>query len=265
MQMPNISVRLVVFWLFVYWYARGLASFTASQIPRRSHWREVTLHWTKIWFNEEQNKATHCFRTLPQIKCFFFFVCFWYIHSHGFFNVTVVFRSTKTRRGKMVGAYSQCALSHRGRHTAGVRRPHLRVLRTRMHSSMAVCLVTHNTGIARCPPDPFSWDARWSQFSALFMHGRRRREKMLGTPNIFCCTHFAESWYLWAYPFKFDEKHLRKWELETFFFFSLSPIFFIVALGCFVIDTGVRWLLVLSLRNQEMWILSQKAPHKWQV
>lgn len=138
----------------------------------------------------------------------------------------------------MVGAYSQCALSDRGRHMVGLRRPHPRVLRTRMHSSMAVCLVTHNTGIAHCPPDPFLWDVRWSQFSALFMHGRRRREKMLGTPNISCCTHFAESWYLWAYPFKFDEKHLRKWELETFFF--LSPIFF----HC------CAWLLRLRYRGQ---------------
>lgn len=103
-----------------------------------------------------------------------------------------------------------------------------------MHWSMAVCLVTHNTGIAQSSPDPFLCDTRWSQFSASF-HARKKKKKKIGETQTFCNSLW---WKLIppSLPFQIWRETLQKEWIGTFF----STIFFAVALGCLVIDTGVR-------------------------
>lgn len=123
---------------------------------------------------------------------------------------------------------------------------------------MAVCLVTHNTGIAQSSPDPFLCDTRWSQFSALFMHGRRRRRKKKWETQTFC---YSLWWKLIppSLPFQIWQETLQK---EVSFFLSYL-------LHCCASLPRHQYrgqvLLVLSLRNQEMWIPPQKPLRKWQV
>lgn len=138
----------------------------------------------------------------------------------------------------MVAAHSQHAARHRHRHmvAASVVWCGERVSRTRMHRSMAVCLVSYNTGIAQSSPDPFLCDTRWSQFSALFMHGRRRKKKCEKPKHT--AAHFGGSWCPRDYPLKFEEKHLRTTGLANFLLSVISH----VALGCLIINEegGVR-------------------------
>lgn len=62
-----------------------------------------------------------------------------------------------------------------GGHVCGVMRgERVKSMDALIHSPMAACLVTHNTGIAQSSPDPFLCDTDRSQFSALFMQRRRR-------------------------------------------------------------------------------------------
>lgn len=128
----------------------------------------------------------------------------------------------------MLVAYSQRAARQRHRHMAGLRWPHLwcdavrECRKTWMHRSMALCLVTHNTGIAQSPSDPVMCDTGWSQFSALFMQGRTRRK--CAKPKHFA-THFGgRNGYLQTYPFKFEEQHLRKTDSESFISFLCASL-----------------------------------------
>lgn len=123
---------------------------------------------------------------------------------------------------------------------------------------MTVCLVTHNTGIAQSSPDPLLCDTRWSKFSSLLMHGRRRK-KNCEKPKQFA-PDFGGSWHPQAYPFKFEENHCRKKRAGTFFF---STIILTVALGCLVITTEVRgsW----HSETKKMWIPPLKPLRNWQI
>lgn len=86
---------------------------------------------------------------------------------------------------------------------------------------MTVCLVTHNTGIAQSSPDPLLCDTRWSKFSSLLMHGRRRGKKLWET-QIAC------SWLRWkltpsSVPFQIWGEPLQKKTSGYVFFLYYHP------------------------------------------
>lgn len=121
-----------------------------------------------------------------------------------------------------------------------------RVSRTRMHWSMAVCLVTHNTGIAQSSPDPFLCDTCWSQFSALFMHRRKRKKKMWGT-QTFC---YSLWWKLIpsSLPFQIWRETLQKEWVGKFFLSLLSSSLLRLAASSSIQGSGAAGTLTQKPR-----------------
>lgn len=132
-------------------------------------------------------------------------------------------------------AHSQHALRLRQRHTASVwwarlwcdvGRECVKNTDALIHGPMAVCLVTHNTGIAQSAPDPFLCDTYWSQFSTLFMHRRRKKYKKikdLSTLAEVDTLKLTLSYLKW---------NTSEWVCNCFHIFST------VVLGCLVNTAG---------------------------
>lgn len=134
---------------------------------------------------------------------------FFCTHTHWISEACVILREYKCQGGNMLVACSHWDTDRDiwqvyGGCICGVMRGE-RVSRTWMHWSMAVCLLTHNTGIAQSSPWPIF--VRHAQKSIFCTFHALKKKKKKGESQTF---RYSLWWKLKAYPFKFEEKHFRK-------------------------------------------------------